>query len=149
MWYFSVLFAVCLSICFCYYCECSKRIVSALALLFFSVGSRMTPTFKSKVLEFELTGEGNLPSVCVVRPALRNKGGSPMLLFRRLWVGRRHTLPLVLCNDGNVPAQVRGDIFLCPFFSLLIWVIPHSIFKLISFSNITYLPKSLVFTVPM
>ncbi|XP_070763174.1 hydrocephalus-inducing protein homolog [Enoplosus armatus] len=69
--------------------------------------SRMTPTLKSKVLEFDLMGEGNLPSVCVVRPALRNSRGSPMLQFRRVLVGRRHTLPLVLLNDGNVPAQVQ------------------------------------------
>ncbi|XP_076588631.1 hydrocephalus-inducing protein homolog [Chaetodon auriga] len=72
--------------------------------------SRMTPTLKSKELEFNLMGEGNLPSVCVVRPALRNSGGSPVLHFRRVLVGRRHTLPLVLLNDGNVPAQVQIDI---------------------------------------
>ncbi|XP_034542457.1 hydrocephalus-inducing protein homolog isoform X2 [Notolabrus celidotus] len=71
--------------------------------------SRMTPTFKSKVLEFDLMGEGNLPSVCVVCPALRNNQGNPMLHFRRILVGRRHTLPLVLFNDGNVPAQVHID----------------------------------------
>lgn len=71
----------------------------------------MTPTFKSKVLEFDLTGDGNLPSVCVLRPALRSSGGSPMLQFRRVLVGHRHTLPLVLLNDGNVPAQVRGVTF--------------------------------------
>ncbi|XP_035521672.1 hydrocephalus-inducing protein homolog [Morone saxatilis] len=71
--------------------------------------SRMTPTFKSRVLEFELMGEGTLPSVCVVRPALRSRGGSPMLQFRRVLVGRRHTLPLVLLNDGNVPAKVQID----------------------------------------
>lgn len=35
-----------------------------------------------------------------------------MLQFRRVLVGRRHTLPLVLLNDGNVSAQVRGDVFL-------------------------------------
>lgn len=67
----------------------------------------MTPTFKNKVLEFELAGEGNLPSVCVLRPALRNSRGSPTLQFRRVLVGHRHTLPLVLLNDGTVPAQVR------------------------------------------
>ncbi|KAM7413943.1 hypothetical protein PAMA_018980 [Pampus argenteus] len=71
--------------------------------------SRMTPTLTSKVLEFDLIGEGSLPSVCVVRPALRNRGGSPMLQFRRVLVGRRHTLRLVLQNDGNVPAQVQID----------------------------------------
>ncbi|XP_073328914.1 hydrocephalus-inducing protein homolog [Pagrus major] len=72
-------------------------------------GSRMTPTFKNKVLEFDLTGEGNLPSVCLVRPALRNSKGSPMLQLRRVLVGRRRTLPLVLLNDGNVSAQVQID----------------------------------------
>ncbi|KAI3370851.1 hypothetical protein L3Q82_007368 [Scortum barcoo] len=71
--------------------------------------SRMTPTFKSKVLEFSLMGEATLPSVCVVRPALRNSAGGPMLQFGRVLVGRRHTLPLVLLNDGNVPAQVQLD----------------------------------------
>ncbi|XP_049928998.1 hydrocephalus-inducing protein homolog isoform X2 [Epinephelus moara] len=70
---------------------------------------RMTPTSKSKVLEFELIGEGNLPSVCVVRPALRNNRGSPMLQFARVLVGRRHSLPLVLLNDGNVLAQIQID----------------------------------------
>nr|XP_020443912.1 hydrocephalus-inducing protein-like isoform X2 [Monopterus albus] len=69
--------------------------------------SRMTPTLKSKVLEFDLMGEGNLPSVFVVRPALRNSRGNPLLQFRRALVGRRRSLPLVLLNDGNVPAQVQ------------------------------------------
>ncbi|XP_029289106.1 hydrocephalus-inducing protein homolog [Cottoperca gobio] len=71
--------------------------------------SRMTPTFKSKSLEFDLMGEGNLPSMCVVRPALRTSRGSPILQFTRVSVGRRCTRPLVLLNDGNVPAQVQID----------------------------------------
>ncbi|XP_026221932.1 hydrocephalus-inducing protein homolog [Anabas testudineus] len=71
--------------------------------------TRMTPTFKTKVLEFDLMGEGNLPSVCVVRPALKNNRGSPMLQFRRALIGRRHTLPLVLLNDGTIPANVQID----------------------------------------
>ncbi|KAF7656194.1 hypothetical protein LDENG_00045050 [Lucifuga dentata] len=69
----------------------------------------VTPTFKNKVLEFDLMGEGTLPSVCVVRPALRDSRGSPILQFRSVLVGRRHTLPLVLLNDGNVSAQVQID----------------------------------------
>ncbi|XP_026166304.1 hydrocephalus-inducing protein-like isoform X3 [Mastacembelus armatus] len=71
--------------------------------------SRTTPTFKTKVLEFDLMGEGNLPSVSVVRPALRNTRENPVLRFRRVLVGRRRTLPLMLLNDGNVPAQVQID----------------------------------------
>lgn len=66
----------------------------------------MTPTFKSTVLEFDLVGEGNLPSVRVVRPALRSDRGSPMLRFTRVLVGRRQTRRLVLLNDGNIPARV-------------------------------------------
>uniref|UniRef100_A0A3P8U8F5 HYDIN axonemal central pair apparatus protein n=1 Tax=Amphiprion percula TaxID=161767 RepID=A0A3P8U8F5_AMPPE len=77
-------------------------------------GTRMTPTAKGKVLEFQVMGEGTLPSVCVIRPALRSCHGNPMLQFRRVLVGRRHTLPLVLLNDGNIPAQVRGNTLLCP-----------------------------------
>lgn len=68
----------------------------------------MTPPFRSKLLEFDLVGEGNLPSVCVLRPALKSREGTPMLQFRRVLVGRRCTLPLVLLNDGIVPAQVRS-----------------------------------------
>lgn len=81
-------------------------------------------------------GEGNLPSVCVVRPALRNSGGGPMLQFGRLLVGRRHTLPLVLLNDGNVPAQVGGDIFFFPF---ILSLISPNHFLTKFFSNSAYL----------
>lgn len=51
-------------------------------------------------------GEGYLPSVCVLHPALRMASASPTLQFRRVLVGRRRTLPLVLLNDGTVPAEV-------------------------------------------
>ncbi|CAB1432186.1 unnamed protein product [Pleuronectes platessa] len=71
--------------------------------------SRTTPTFNTKGLKFDLVGEGNLPSVCVLRPALRTSEGSPALQFRRELVGRRNILPLVLLNDGTVAAQVQVD----------------------------------------
>lgn len=69
----------------------------------------MANTSKSKVLEFHLTGEGILPSVSVLRPTVRSSTGSPLLHFRRVLVGQSHTLPLVLINDGYLPAQVRGN----------------------------------------
>ncbi|XP_037539075.1 hydrocephalus-inducing protein homolog [Nematolebias whitei] len=69
--------------------------------------SRTTPTSKNRTLEFELTGEGILPSVCVVHPALENSEGSPVIQFGQVLVGQRKTLPLVLLNDGNAPAQVQ------------------------------------------
>ncbi|CAI5655386.1 unnamed protein product [Oreochromis niloticus] len=70
---------------------------------------RVTPTIKTSVLEFDLLGQGTLPSVCVVRPGLRGSKGSPVLHFRRVLVGRRHIRPLVLLNNGNVPAEVQID----------------------------------------
>lgn len=73
----------------------------------------MTPPFRSKLLEFDLIGEGNLPSVCVLSPALKSREGSPLLQFRRVLVGHRCSLPLVLVNDGIVPAQVRRGTLLC------------------------------------
>lgn len=103
----------------------------------------MTPTFKNKVLGFDLIGEGNLPSVYVVRPALRNSSGNPMLQFRRLLVGRRHTLPLVLRNHGNVPAKVRhiphsicylGKPFL--FLEVLPYIITYFIDKATEITNL-------------
>ncbi|XP_075998116.1 hydrocephalus-inducing protein homolog [Genypterus blacodes] len=72
--------------------------------------SRIIPAFKNKVLEFDLSGEGTLPSVCVVHPALKNSKGNPILQFRRVLVGRRQTLPLILMNDGYVAAKVKIDI---------------------------------------
>ncbi|XP_077566662.1 hydrocephalus-inducing protein homolog isoform X1 [Stigmatopora nigra] len=72
----------------------------------FDKSSRITTNLKSKVLEFDISGEGCLPVVSVVRPA--NKS-SPGLHFRRTLVGRAKTLPLVLLNDGNVPAEVQID----------------------------------------
>ncbi|XP_057693166.1 hydrocephalus-inducing protein homolog isoform X2 [Corythoichthys intestinalis] len=72
----------------------------------FDKSSRITTNLKSKVLEFDISGEGCLPVVSVVRPA--NKS-SPGLHFRRTLIGRTKTLPLVLLNDGNVPAQVQID----------------------------------------
>ncbi|XP_077372587.1 hydrocephalus-inducing protein homolog [Festucalex cinctus] len=72
----------------------------------FDKSSRITTNLKSKVLEFDIVGEGCLPVVSVIRPA--NKS-SPTLPFRRILVGRTNTLPLVLLNDGNVPAQVQVD----------------------------------------
>ncbi|XP_034061831.1 LOW QUALITY PROTEIN: hydrocephalus-inducing protein homolog [Gymnodraco acuticeps] len=87
----------------------AMQLYSAVFEATMDVTSRMTPTVKSKVLEFDLMGEGNMPSVCVVRPALRTSRGSPRLQFTRVSAGRRHTRPLVLLNDGNVPAQVQID----------------------------------------
>lgn len=89
----------------------------------FLLYSRMATALKSKVLEFEVVGESTLPSVCVLRPALKDSTKNPLLQFRRVWVGRSVTLPLVLLNDGNVPAEVRGQNLLFFFPKWMTWKI--------------------------
>ncbi|CAM4582676.1 unnamed protein product [Leuciscus chuanchicus] len=56
--------------------------------------SPLTIVTASSLSTFDLMGEGNLPSI------------TPVLQFKRLLVGRGQTLPLVIKNNGNVPAQV-------------------------------------------
>ncbi|XP_051727085.1 hydrocephalus-inducing protein homolog [Ctenopharyngodon idella] len=65
-----------------------------------------TPAHRPKALVFDLMGEGNLPCITVLRPVQRTNRGQPVLQFKRLLVGRGQTLPLVIKNNGNVPAQV-------------------------------------------
>ncbi|KAM4554444.1 hydrocephalus-inducing protein homolog [Fundulus diaphanus] len=71
---------------------------------------RSKQAFMNQALEFQLTGEGTLPSVIVLRPAQENNKGNPVIRFGRTLVGRRHSSPLVLLNDGNVVAEVQIDI---------------------------------------
>ncbi|XP_061825847.2 hydrocephalus-inducing protein homolog [Nerophis lumbriciformis] len=75
----------------------------------FDKSIRMSTNVKekdNKVLDFELIGEGCLPLVSVVHPTLLNNELNPVLRFKRTLVGRANTQPLVLLNDGIVPAQV-------------------------------------------
>nr|XP_033799169.1 hydrocephalus-inducing protein homolog isoform X3 [Geotrypetes seraphini] len=65
---------------------------------------------KARHLTFEIAGEGNLPQVSILRPVVRNKHGNPLLLFKRLLVGYSETLPLILKNEGTVPAQLHIDL---------------------------------------
>ncbi|XP_015224105.2 hydrocephalus-inducing protein homolog isoform X3 [Lepisosteus oculatus] len=69
-----------------------------------------SPMVKTKALVFDIAGDGNLPRVSVLRPTLRNHRGSPLLLFRRLLLGRTQKLPLLLMNDSSVPAQINIDL---------------------------------------
>ncbi|XP_064015890.1 LOW QUALITY PROTEIN: hydrocephalus-inducing protein homolog [Pogoniulus pusillus] len=61
-------------------------------------------------LSFAISGAGKLPEVRVLRPALRDAAGTPLLLFGRLLLGSCRSLPLVLHNSGAVPAQVLLDL---------------------------------------
>ncbi|XP_027883649.1 hydrocephalus-inducing protein homolog isoform X2 [Xiphophorus couchianus] len=72
--------------------------------------SRSKHTLVNQTLEFQLSGEGTLPSFCVLHPAQGSSQGKPVMQFGRSLVGRRHTLPLVLLNNGNVEAQVQIEL---------------------------------------
>ncbi|XP_072403680.1 hydrocephalus-inducing protein homolog [Chiloscyllium punctatum] len=65
---------------------------------------------KSKSLVFDIIGDGNLPRINVLQPMLRNKKGNPLLIYSRLLLGRTEKLPVVLKNDGTLPAQVSVNI---------------------------------------
>uniref|UniRef100_A0A2K6KCF4 HYDIN axonemal central pair apparatus protein n=1 Tax=Rhinopithecus bieti TaxID=61621 RepID=A0A2K6KCF4_RHIBE len=65
---------------------------------------------KSRGLVFDIAGEGNLPRVTVVRPILHNQRGNPLLLFKRLLLGHSEKLPLILKNNGVLPAQLHVDL---------------------------------------
>lgn len=59
---------------------------------------------------FELHGEGHLPRVMIVRPAVRNKKAQTMVLFNKLLLGRQAIQQLVLINDGLLPAKVNQSL---------------------------------------
>ncbi|NXQ99391.1 HYDIN protein, partial [Sagittarius serpentarius] len=65
---------------------------------------------KAQSLTFDISGDGNLPRVTVLRPVLHSKRGNPLLLFRKLLLGDSEKLPLVLQNGGIVPVQLMIDL---------------------------------------
>ncbi|XP_055993028.1 hydrocephalus-inducing protein homolog [Sorex fumeus] len=65
---------------------------------------------KNRNLSFDIVGEGTLPRVTVVRPILHDQFGNPLLLFKRLLIGRSQTLPIQLKNTGTIEAQLHIDL---------------------------------------
>ena len=57
-------------------------------------------------LQFEVTGQGTLPCITVEKPISRNDEGVLELDFGRIRAQRKKKLPLVIRNDGIVPATV-------------------------------------------
>ncbi|XP_042303381.1 LOW QUALITY PROTEIN: hydrocephalus-inducing protein homolog [Sceloporus undulatus] len=75
-----------------------------------SIDAAPSVVAKSRHLSFEVTGDGNLPQITIVRPVLCNKKGNPLLLFRRLLLGHTETLPLVVKNSGSILVQLHLDV---------------------------------------
>jgi hydrocephalus-inducing protein len=69
--------------------------------------TRIGPNFS-----FELNGEGHLPRVTILRPAIRNKKAQAMMIFNKLLLGRQAIQQLVLINDGVLPAKVKKKVLL-------------------------------------
>jgi hydrocephalus-inducing protein len=60
-------------------------------------------------LIFEVRGEGTLPTLQVDKPTEQDADGTPILRFRKTRIGKDCILPIVLKNEGQVPATVRFD----------------------------------------
>ena len=64
---------------------------------------------KTGKLVFELRGEGTLPTLQVEKPDEFDADGTPVLRFRKTRIGRDSILPILLKNEGQVPATARFD----------------------------------------
>lgn len=60
-------------------------------------------------LVFELRGEGTLPTLQVEKPDDHDADGTPILRYRKTRVGKDCILPIILKNEGQVPATARFD----------------------------------------
>ena len=56
-----------------------------------------------------MAGEGNLPRISIIKPAIRNKKGLPLLLFRRNLLNTSQTMTIEILNDGTLPSKVDLD----------------------------------------
>lgn len=64
------------------------------------------PQARGKGLTFDLTGEGNLPQVTILKPTTRSAQGQHLLLFKKLLLGQKEDLPIIISNIGSIPANV-------------------------------------------
>ena len=76
----------------------------------FEVTVEGPPQSRGKGLIFDLQGEGNLPQVSVIKPTTRNGSGQHLLLFKKLLLGQKETLPVVISNTGSIPAILMVDL---------------------------------------
>ena len=65
-----------------------------------------------------MRGEGTLPHVSVETPEKLNEEGHPVMEFPRLLLGKTHTLPITLRNNGIIPATARLEMAPSDVFSL-------------------------------
>jgi hydrocephalus-inducing protein len=76
--------------------------------LFEAIVENGDPESKMGKLVFELRGEGTLPTLQVEKPEA-DADGTVSLKFRKTRIGKDCILPIILKNEGQVPATVRFD----------------------------------------
>ncbi|KAI9203105.1 uncharacterized protein BJ171DRAFT_600257 [Polychytrium aggregatum] len=64
---------------------------------------------KSKILSFEIRGEGSLPRVVIEKPTTKSKLGAPLLKFRRILVGASQSQSILVRNEGILPATIKFE----------------------------------------
>ena len=68
-------------------------------------------------IEFEITGQGTMPCITIEKPVERTSSGFLNLNFGKVRLQKKKTLPLVVRNDGIVPATVLFNLENSPNFS--------------------------------
>jgi len=74
---------------------------------------------KTHRLVFDVRGEGAIPTLKLERPREFLNESTPVLRFPKVRLEKSAVLPVVLKNDGPVPATVRWDLVANPSFSFL------------------------------
>ena len=64
---------------------------------------------KQNKLVFELRGEGTLPTLQIQKPTDTEADGTAVLRFKKVRIGKDLILPIILKNEGQVPATARFD----------------------------------------
>ncbi|GAA57434.1 hydrocephalus-inducing protein homolog [Clonorchis sinensis] len=72
-----------------------------------TVAGPKQPTTGVPVLNFELIGQGHLPSLTVVEPGVRGRQGQIICAFKRVHVGRQVKRRLLLRNSGALNCGVN------------------------------------------
>lgn len=65
---------------------------------------------KTHKLVFDLRGEGAMPTIKLEKPKEWFNESTPLLKFPKVRIDKSQILPIVLKNDGQVPATVKWDL---------------------------------------
>ena len=74
---------------------------------------------KAKQFNCDGRGDGTLPHVTVEEPStIAEEDGLPLVKFPKMLLGRRMTKPIVLRNNGILPAVLRAEMMTHKHFSI-------------------------------